>query len=338
MAKVGIKDIALRAGVSIATVSHAFRNPSRVSEATRIKVLAAADEVGYTPNRLAANLRTARSGNIVAIIPDIGNSFNSDIIKAIEQVAYSRGYSVLLGDTQGLPARENEFVAMTRSRQADGIILMSHRVPFDEGDSVRQLPPIVGACEFSGHDGFPAVTVDDVAGACDATRHLLELGHRRIAVITGDMATTSSRERMQGYGKAMSEAGLGQDDRLIVHGDYSSRSGDVSTLKLIARGLRPSAIFCFSDDLALGCIYALRQQGLNVPADVSVVGYDDIVSARYYSPPLTTIAQPRREIGRLCATMLFDRIAGLPVPNRRHILAHRLVVRQSTAAPSSNQP
>lgn len=334
MAKVGIKDIALRAGVSIATVSHAFRNPSRVSEATRAKVLAAAAETGYTPNRLAASLRTARSGNIVAIIPDIGNSFDSDILKAIEMVAHSRGYSVLLGNTQGLHAREVEFAAMTRSHQADGIVLMSYRVPFDAAEMASQLPPMVGACEYSGHDGFPAVTVDDVAGAYDATRHLLELGHREIAVITGDMATTSSRERVQGYTAALREAGVPPDERLIVHGDYSSKSGAASTSKLFERGRRPTAIFCFSDEMALGCVYALRQKGLGVPGDVSVVGYDDIVSARYYSPPLTTIAQPRREIGRQCATMLLDSIAGAEVQNRRHIVPHRLVVRESTAPPS----
>ena len=131
MTTIGIKDIAARAGVSIATVSHSFRNPGRVSDATLKKVLAAADDLGYTPNKLAASLRTARSGNIVVIIPDVADSHNSKIIKGIESVAHTRGYSVLLGDTQGSEARAREFAAMTTSRQADGIILMSHLLPFN---------------------------------------------------------------------------------------------------------------------------------------------------------------------------------------------------------------
>lgn len=331
MAKVGIKDIAARAGVSIATVSHSFRNPGRVSDVTREKVLAAAEEIGYTPNRLAASLRTSRSGNIVAIIPDIGNSFNSDIIKAIEKVAHGRGYSVLLGDTQGLPDREREFAAMTRSRQADGIILMSHRVPFEAGDDLwRSLPPIVAACEFSGCEEFPTVTVDDVRGAVDATTHLTDLGHRTIAVITGDMSTTSSRERLEGFRKAMAAAGLAVDEDLVVHGDYSAKSGNASTELLLRAKARPSAIFCFSDELALGCMFALRRQGLRVPEDVSVVGYDDILAAGYYAPPLTTVAQPRREIGRLCANLLFDALAGDRPQGGRRIVPHRLVIREST--------
>lgn len=172
MAKVGIKDIAARAGVSIATVSHALRNPGRVAEGTRKKVLAAAEAVGYMPNNLAVSLRTARSGNIVAIIPDVADSYNSGIIKAIEKVAHRRGYSVLLGDTQGSPEREREFAAMTRSRQADGIILMSHRIPFDldrKRLSTDELPPLVNGCEFTGSDAFPTVSVDDVQAAVDAT-------------------------------------------------------------------------------------------------------------------------------------------------------------------------
>ena len=164
MARVGIKDIAKKAGVSIATVSHAFRNPGRVSDETRKRVLAAAQEIGYTPNKMAVSLRTARSGNIVAIIPDIADSFNSEIIKGIESVARDHGYAVLLGDTQGAEEREREFAAMTLSSQADGIILMSHRLPFDvppDGSPADSLPPVVSGCEFTGCDGIPNVAIDD---------------------------------------------------------------------------------------------------------------------------------------------------------------------------------
>lgn len=333
MRKVGIKDIAAEAGVSIATVSHALRNPGRVAEATRRKVLDAADKIGYTPNRLAASLRTARSGNIVVIIPDVADSYNSGIIKAIEKVAHDRGYSVLLGDTQGSEAREREFAAMTRSRQADGIILLSHRLPFDLGkgkSALRELPPIVNGCEYTGHEGVPLVAIDDVQAARDATMHLVGQGHRDIAVITGDMASRSSRDRLAGFNQAMIDAGLQVDPRRVVQGEYTLQGGERAAQALLLQKGRPTAVFCFSDEIAFGCMYALRQCGFQVPQDVSVIGFDDIPFARYFDPPLTTIAQPADAIGATCATILLDMIDGGAPPEQRNILPHELLVRAST--------
>lgn len=333
MAKVGIKRIAEKAGVSIATVSHAFRNPQRVSAATRERVLAAAAEVGYTPNSLAVSLRTARSGNIVVIIPDVADSFNSGIIKAIEKVARLRGYSVLLGDTQGSAKREREFAAMTRSRQADGIILMSHRLPFDvpgPDGSAEQLPPMVSGCEFTGQEGFPSVTIDDRQAAVDATNHLIDYGHERIAVITGDMESTSSTQRLAGFRGAMATAGLSIDERLVLFGGYTAKSGETAAKKLLMQKARPTAIFCFSDEIALGCMYALQQQGFAVPTDISVIGFDNIPFAKYFVPSLTTVAQPTEEIGTLCAALLLDLIDGKQLIRMRHILPHELLIREST--------
>jgi LacI family repressor for deo operon, udp, cdd, tsx, nupC, and nupG len=333
MKKVGIRDIAAEAGVSIATVSHALRNPGRVAEATRRKVLDAADKVGYTPNRLAASLRTARSGNIVVIIPDVSDSYISGIIKAIEKVAHSRGYSVLLGDSQGSEAREREFAAMTRSRQADGIILLSHRLPFDTRNGkapMRDLPPIVNGCEFTGHAGVPLVAIDDAQAAEDATMHLVGLGHRDIAVITGDMHSRSSRDRLDGFRRALRKAGLPLNPARVVSGEYTLQGGERGAQALLLQTDRPTAIFCFSDEIAFGCMYALRQSGFRVPQDFSVIGFDDIPFARYVDPPLTTIAQPAAAIGATCATLLLDLIDGRPPAALRHILPHELLVRAST--------
>ncbi|MEX2125877.1 MAG: LacI family DNA-binding transcriptional regulator [Woeseia sp.] len=333
MSKVGIKDIAARAGVSIATVSHALRKPGRVSEATRKKVLAAADEIGYMRNNLAASLRTSRSGNIVVIIPDVADNHVYGIIKAIEKVAHRRGYSVLLGDTQGSAEREREFAAMTRSRQADGIILMSHRLPFDvtKNDlSPDKLPPLVNVCEFTGYDIFPTVAIDDLQAGIDATRHLVELGHSEIAVITGDMETTSSQKRLQGFKTAMADAGLQYNERLIVRGKYSARCGETATGTLLMQKERPTAIFCFSDEIAMGCMYALRQHNFEIPNDISVIGVDNIPFARYLAPSLTTVGQPTADIGTTCATILLDLIDGKPPEMLHHVLQHELLVRQST--------
>ena len=334
MAKVGIKDIAAETGVSIATVSHALRNPDRVSDETRRRVLAAAEKAGYTPNRLAASLRTARSGNIVVIIPDITDSLNGKIISGIEDVARERGYSVLLGNTRGSVKREREFAAMTLSRQADGIILMSHRVPFAASSrdlAAEELPPMVNGCEDCGIAGVPLIAVDDRKAAADATEHLLSLGHREIAVITGDMESASSRNRLEGFRQAMAAAALPLNDSWIACGRYLPEDGEKAARQLMMQKDRPTAIFCFSDEMALGCMHALKEQGFGVPDDVSVMGFDGIPFARYASPPLTTIAQPTERIGAVCATTLLDMIEGKPPETERNYLPHELVVRESTS-------
>lgn len=333
MTKMGIKEIAAQAGVSIATVSHAFRNPGRVSDTTREKVLGIAKAGGYTPNRMAASLRTSRSGNIVVIIPDVADSHNAKIINAIEKVAHERGYSVLLGDTQGSEQREREFAQMTSSGQADGIILMSHRLPFDidgSDDLPEGFPPLVNGCEFTGHAAIPSVTVDDRQAAVDATNHLLEFGHRDIAVITGDMNSTSSQQRLEGFRSAMSEAGLEVNEDQIIYAAYTLKDGEESGNALLLQKKRPTAIFCFSDELALGCMHSLRKNGFHVPGDISVIGIDNIPFARYCAPTLTTISQPATMIGSTCATMLLDLIDGKKPEKLRHILPHELLVREST--------
>lgn len=327
MTKVGIKDIAARAGVSIATVSHSFRNPGRVSDDTREKVLEIAAQMGYSPNRLAASLRTARSGNIVTIIPDVTDSYNSRIIKGIERVAQSRGYSVLLGDTQGSPERAREFAAMTRSGQADGIILMSHRIPFDAG---AKLPPMVNGSEYTGNERVPLVSIDDRKAAIDVVTHLVDFGHRDIAVITGNMESPSSQLRLQGFHAAMQENGLRIEARHVVYSEYTLKGGERAARTLLDRKQKPTAIFCFSDEIAIGCLHVLRSQGYEVPGDISLVGFDDVSFARYSAPPLTTIAQPTEEIGTTCATILLDIIDGKEPGSLRNILPHELVIREST--------
>lgn len=332
MPKVGLKDIAAQTGFSIATVSHALRNPDRVADATRKKVLAAAEAAGYTPNNLAVSLRTARSGNIVVIIPDIADSHNSNIIKAIEKVARERGYSVLLGDSQGSEKREREFARMAKTRQADGVILMSHRLPFDRkpGDPISKLPPIVNGCEYTGHDDLPQIGIDDYQAALDATRHLLDYGHTRIAVITGDVETHSSRERLRGYRDAMTAAGIAVVNDHVIQLGYTLEDGIAGAQQLMDLGSRPTAIFCFSDEIAFGAMYALREMDIDVPGDVSIIGCDNIPLARYFSPPLTTIAQPTAEIGAACATVLLDIIDGNRPAEARRVVPHELKIREST--------
>lgn len=343
MSNIGIKELAEIAGVSIATVSRAMSNPTRVSEATREKVIAAAKKAGYTPNRLGAGLRTSKTGNIIVIIPDVSDTFNFGVIKSLEKAASKHGYSVLLGDTQGLRERELAYGEMIKSRQADGIILFSHRLPFaleDESDNALaenfHLPPLVNSCEPVGIEGIPLVSIDNERAAKEATEYLISLGHRDIAVITGHIDTPSSQMRLNGYRSAMAEAGIPCDESLIREGEYSLEKGDECTKELLVQKRRPTAIFCFSDEIALGCLSSLKDNNFSVPGDISVVGFDDIRFAKYVSPSLTTIAQPVEEIGQNCIQQLLNMMNKNLPSGETVILPHKLVVRESTGPVKKN--
>lgn len=173
--------------------------------------------------------------------------------------------------------------------------------------------------------------VDDHSAAVDAVNHLLDFGHRSIAVITGDMDSASSRFRLQGYRDAMAAARLQVNEDWVMHGNYLPEDGEAAARKLIMQKERPSAIFCFSDEMAMGCMHALKEQGFNVPRDMSVIGFDGIPFARYASPPLTTIAQPTEAIGAACANTLFDLIEDKKPESMKRFLPHELIVRESTA-------
>lgn len=338
MATLGIKDIASLANVSPATVSRVFSSPDMVSKKTLNKVKKVIDEVGYRPNRMGASLRTRKSGNIVAIIPDITNPVNAGIIRAIEQGAQSAGYSVLLGDTQGLEEREQHYADLVSHGQADGILLFCSRIPFKTDPSkplFEQLPPMVNGNERIDSDEVVQVAVDNVAAAKQATEYLISLGHKRIAAITGPDDIASSNERLKGYKLALQDAGLGVDDALQLEGNYEVESGMQCASQLLLLPRRPTAIFCFNDDMAIGVMKFLQKQGFVVPDDISVMGFDDINYAQFVSPSLTTVHQPLQEIGDKCIELLLKQLKGQFVEPGRQYLPFELKVRGSTGKASS---
>lgn len=333
LSKLGIKDIAAKAEVSPATVSRVFSSPDLVSKKTLKKVRKVIKEAGYRPNRMGSSLRTRRSGNIVAIIPDITKPVNAGIIRAIEQGAQSQGYSVLLGDTQGLEERERHYAELVGQGQADGILLFGARIPFDI-DKTRplldQIPPMVNGNERIDSDEIVQVAVDNVSAAKAAVEHLLELGHRRIAAVTGPEDIPSSNERLAGYKLALESAGIEPDEQLVVKATYDVESGMDAAHKLLLLKKRPTAVFCFNDDMAIGVMKLLQKQGFSVPEDVSVMGFDDIHYAEFVTPSLTTVRQPLEEIGKACINILIKQLKGLDVPVGRQFLPFTLVVRDST--------
>lgn len=330
-----IREVAERAGVSTATVSRVMSGPGdTVAPETRRKVVAAAELLRYTPNATAKNLRTLRSQKLLVTVPDISNPFFSLILQGIEEAAQREGYAVLLGDTQHDSAREERYALMLRRKEADGLIFLGHRLPKEAADLVRDsgaaCAPIVNGCEFTPRRGVPSVHIDNARAASDALDHLYGLGHRHIAIVTGPLISPLSRDRLQGTIARASEAGA-KDDLIIVQGDFSIASGVAAGQQLVASSHLPTAVFAFNDEMAMGVIEAARASGLSVPADLSVVGFDDIRFARHVSPPLTTIAQPMREIGEGCVRLLLEILNGRTVAPVSITLAHRLTIRASTA-------
>jgi LacI family repressor for deo operon, udp, cdd, tsx, nupC, and nupG len=323
-----IKEVALAAKVSVATVSRTLQMPDVVAPETRQQVHDAIARLGYTPNVHARNLRTARTYMIVALVPDISNPFFAEVIQGIEQVAHQNRYAVLLGDTQYSREREQTYAKLLDTKQADGLITLLPHIPKIAATG-RQ--PIVNACEYIKDRSITSVYVDNVAAAQEATAYLLSLGHRDIAFITGPMNSPISVDRDKGYEKALTHAGIKRDHALTATGDFSAESGIRGMESLLAQGKRFTAVFCSNDEMAIGAMRALRARGQWVPEDVSVIGFDDIRFARYSDPPLTTVAQPKAELGREAMSLLIEILSGVDVPARKRILATQLVVRGSTA-------
>jgi len=333
-----VKKVADVAGVSSATVSRALNRPEMVAETTRRKVVAAAESLGYAGNYLARNLRVQKTSNVIVIVPNIANPFFSEVIRGIERVAQMSGYCVLLGDIQDSPKREHAYENLLATKRADGLITLSPTIPKISGrsrsvDFLQQ--PIVNACECAEGTPMRTVQLDNVGAGRKATEYLISLGHRRIGFVTGPDASPLTKSRLAGYREAIEAAGLKYSERLIAHGDFSIQSGIVAAQQLLSLDRPPSAIFCSNDEMALGAMSTLKSRGKKIPDDLSVVGFDNIVYAQYFDPPLTTVAQPMQEIGRRAMTMLADILAGNPPATKDVILPYELVVRSSTAPPSA---
>lgn len=268
---------------------------------------------------------------ILVLVPDIGNPFYSLIIQGLEEVAKKFSYRLLLGDVQHSQERENEYLQSVMQRQVDGVISLGHTLPAVPNIKGAKEIPLVMACEYLHDADVAAVSIDNVAAAALATRHLLELGHREVAFINGPAYTPLSKDRLRGYRDALRKAGVGYNKDLVVRGNFSLQSGEHAAQALLDSKLKFSAIFAASDAMAIGAIKVLRAHGIRVPHDMSVVGFDDIEFAQYVEPALTTIHQPRREIGRATMTKMIDKLNDSRVPASRAVIGHELIVRHSTA-------
>ncbi|MDJ0885521.1 MAG: LacI family DNA-binding transcriptional regulator [Desulfobacterales bacterium] len=330
-----IKDVARAAQVSTATVSRVLEQAPSVRPQTRERVLKAVAAVDYSPNVIARNLRRQETRSIFLVVRDMHNPFYLEVFQGVEAEARALGYNVFMGNTEDSAQRGREYFQMLKTRYADGMILMTGKLPPDQKEIIQAAhPPVVVASEYFPELVLPTVRIDNVAAAAAAVRHLIELGHRRIAHITGPTPEVLSTDRHQGYLQALGEAGITADPRLTVRGNFTIDSGHRACRTLAALGPMPTAVFCSNDEMAMGAINELRRLGLSVPEDISVVGFDDIVFAGAFHPPLTTIHQPRQAMGKAAMRLLGDLLAGRPVSSEPIMMPTELIVRGSTAPPA----
>ncbi len=334
-----IKDVARLAKVSTATVSRALAYPERVSPQARARVSEAIAKIGYVPNPAARSLRSQKTRMVLVVLPNLDNIFFSRILRGIEEALFEAGYGMIIGDLDGAREKEARFAAFASAGQVDGALLLNGHLfgqsRDGKGPAMKTTVPLVALCEAIPGADIPQIEVDNRAAARRMTQYLASLGHRRIAYVCGPADNVLERERFRGYRDGLREEGIASDPDLVLPGDYSLEAGAAAGRIVAGLPARPTAVFCSNDEMAMGLMRSLISAGVRVPQDVSVAGFDDIEFAAMAQPPLTTVRQPRRELGRAGAHVLIDLLQGRPAP-RRVRLKTELVVRGSTApAPAS---
>jgi len=329
-------DVAERAGVSKSLVSLALRGDPRVREETREAIVRAAGQLGYRPNAVARSLVSKRTHVVGVMLSDLHNQYFVEVVDGIEEEAISARYRALINTGGRLPDREWEALETLLQLRTDGIILAGTVLPAARILAAAAAVPLVLVARNSRSSAVDSVANDDCAGARMAVEHLIGLGHRRIAHVDGgDGAGAETRRR--GFLDAMVEHGLG-DTAVVVRGDYTEAGGASGVDGLLAAGRPPTAVFVSNDLAAVGAMHALERQGLRVPEDVSVVGYDNTALAALGHIDLTTIDQPRRELGATAVRLLLERLESSRRRARHVVLQPTLVIRGTTAPLARRQP
>ncbi|MGC6176899.1 LacI family DNA-binding transcriptional regulator [Lacrimispora sp. 38-1] len=327
---VTIHDIARKSGVSIATVSRVIHKSPNVLPETRAKVAAIIKELDYSPNKLAQNFRTQKTKNILVILPDIGNTFYTDIIAGIENVAFASGYYVLVVGSHGNPVLESRFFSMLSEKQVDGIITFSASLPLAEMEQYAEQYPIVVGCRYFDNTSLPNVTIDNEKASKDLVNYLLNLGHKKVCYLAAPSDILVYRDRLKGYLTALTTRNIPICQNLIINCDPNIQGGYDAIRKLLNSNVDFTAVVACGDTIAVGAIRGLSSFNLSVPKDCAVAGFDDIELSSLFSPSLTTVRQPQRQIGIRSAEQLLDLINGNKPASYNDVLNYELIIRESS--------
>jgi DNA-binding LacI/PurR family transcriptional regulator len=312
MSSVSIKDIAKVAGVSHSTVSRALRGSPLVKAETKTRLQKLAREMGYSPDARARSLVMGQTQTVGVVVTTISDPFVAEVVQGIENTAHDHNYTVILCNSNAEPEREIAAVEMLRSKRVDAVIVTSSRIGAHYLEHLERIGvPIVLINNHSEHGGryTYSISVDNQNGGWLATSHLIERGHRRIAYVSRPSDRRSNREREGGYRQALTDARIPIDPALIVPSNGRVDGGERVLPALMSTQEPPTAVFCYNDLTAIGLLKAARETGVAIPRDLAVVGFDDILLAAYVCPPLTTVAQPKLEMGQKAMQMALDLIS-----------------------------
>lgn len=305
-----IKKVSEVAKVSVATVSRVLNHPETVSEKTRDRILKVMKEMNYVPNSMARSLTTKRTSTIGLIIPNILNPLYPNVAKGVEDVFYQKGYNILLSNTENKAKRERDSIEMLLSKKVDGLIICSGILERKDLDIIiNQKVPLVLLGDYVEDIDINIVYTDYLMGAYLATSHLINTGYKKIAHVSGPMDIKSSIGKLEGYKKALTEAGYNYDEEYVIEGDNQIEGGHLALKKLLKKKGKPDAIFVANDLMALGVMEAIKVAGYKVPKDIAIVGFDDIDVASLVEPKLTTVTHPVYTMGLTAARLLYDNIA-----------------------------
>lgn len=334
---VRLKDIAYRAGVSVMTVSKALRDAKDISVATKARIQHMAEEMGYVPDAAAAGLRTRSTRLLGLVLPTLTNPIFARMVMAIEEWAYQHGYAVLLMHSHNDPPREEQCLRRLLSRRVDGLFISpasrmeAHSKVYEELQG-SGLPVVILGSRAKFCAGFPCVESDDAAASANVTRHLLELGHRRIAFFAGPQISPWAHDRLAGYKKALREAKVELDDRLIFQAGATIEEGEKTAVEFTGEATDATAIQCVNDLVAIGAGNLLLKQGVRIPQDISLAGFGNVLVSEYFRVPLTTVRQPKFRLGVAAMELMLAQLRREKFESKR--LPADLVIRQSTAAPA----
>ena len=301
-----IREVAKKAGVSVATVSRVLNHPESVSPKTTEQVLMVIKELQFTPNGLARSLALSRSNTIALLVPNILNPLYPQIAKGVEDVTHQKGYNILLCNTEDSHIREAEYIDMLLEKRVDGFILTASQLPHEELKKISEAKiPLVLIDNNENHQENIVYT-DYILGGYLATQHLIEIGYKKIAHITGPLRLKENNDKYLGYLKALGENDIAPIEQLVINGDNEVEGGYIAAKKLISLPNPPDAIFAANDLMAIGAIDAIKAEGYKIPKDIAVVGFDDIRMASLIEPKLTTVSQPVYKMGLIAARILFD--------------------------------
>lgn len=331
--RVSIKDIARLARVSHSTVSRALRESPLVNPETAEKIRRIASESGFRASAVARSLATSRTNTIGVVVTSIDDPFVAEVVKGIEDEAILHDYSVFLANCHADPGRELKVVHSFEDRRVDGIVVTASRVGALYAPVLERMhiPIVLLNNQHPSHFAH-SILIDNFEGSRQAVAHLVALGHRRIAYIGDRFGHGSDSERFSGYRAALDEADIPFQPNLVVHGDGKAEGGRRAMESLLAARPQPTAVFCYNDMTAIGALKTIRDRGLRTPEDISLVGFDDLPLGLYLDPPLTTVRQPKQDMGRMAMQALLKLIAGNEAEQNVRV-AGELIIRRSAAAP-----